>query len=496
MVGGGTDMLLPCVLFLMTCLQVQSTPTNALVGSWVNQNPSTIVITEIVINKSESGHLQAHVWGKCDPTDCDWGVTEVNSSNGLARSIFDAGFATTTIQFIPLPDERLLVVSKAEYKDQSGYKEPDQAEFFVRENPAAQDSESLAAKALLNKVAETYRSLSAARFESERFVESLGQLSTRQTTFSKIVISQPNNERVETTLRGEPTVIISDGKTLWYFFPGPNEYIAAPAGKLPFAYSGVGYYTRLDKIREPARITGSGRIADTDCTTVMLGRDGNYTHTLWIDPKTNFVRKDESRVTSPNGDGRYYESSVTTFSVARAVDNLDATIFSFDPEKIHAKDRQKLQKDAPVTSIGTLAPDFTLRNLDGKEVHLSDLRGKVVVLDFWATWCPVCRSNMPVIELLHRQFKNKGLVVLGINDEEPGLQSAFLSRFGYSFSSLVDPEKKIGDLYNVGGIPVAVIIDRDGKIRSHVVGDSSYEALWADLHRLGVFREEPTKEKN
>lgn len=489
-------MLLPCVFFLMTCLQVESTPMGPLIGSWVNQNSSTNGITEVVINNNESGQLQVHAWAKCHPTDCDWGVTEVNSSNGLARSVFDAGFATTTIQFILLRDERLLVLSKAEYKDQSGYKEPDQAEFFVRETAAAQNSESLAAKALLKKVAETYRNIEAARFESESFEETIGDLSTRQTTFSKIAISQPNKERVERTLHGEPTVIISDGKTLWRFFPGSNEYIATPAGKLPFAYSGIGHYTRLDKIREPARITGSGRIADTDCTTVVLGRDNNYTHTLWIDPKTNFVRKDESRVISPNGDGRYYKSSVTSFSVPLAVDNLDETIFSFDPEKIHARDRQKLRKDAPVTSIGTLAPDFTLRNLDGKEVHLSDLRGKVVVLDFWATWCPVCRSNMPVIELLHRQFKDNGLVVLGVDDEEPGLQSAFLRMFGYSFSSLVDPEKKIADLYNVGGIPVTVIVDGEGKIRSHVVGESSYESLWADLHKLGVFREEPAQEKH
>ena len=483
--------MLPCVLFLMVCLQVQTTPANPLLGSWVNQNPSTSGITEIVIDNSESRHLQAHAWANCEPADCDWGVTEVNSWNGLARSVFDAAFSTTTVEFIPLPDERLLVVWKSEYKDQSGYQEPDQVEIFAREKQAAQDTGSLAAKVLLKKVAETYQSLSAARFESERLVERIDQQSNRQRTFSKIIISPPGKERVETTGSGEPRVIISSGETLWTFFPESNEYTAIPAGKLGFAYSGVGDYTFLDQIRGPARITGLGRVADTDCTMVTFGRDGNHTRTLWIDLKTNFIRKDESRDISPTNEGKYSRSSVTTYSVARTVDNLDPAIFSFDPIKIHAKDREKLRKDAPVTSIETLAPEFTLRNLEGKEVRLSDLRGKVVVLDFWATWCPPCRSGMPALELLHRQFKDKRFVVLGIDDEDSAEQSAFLRKFGYSFSSLVDPASKIANLYNVGGIPVTVIIDGEGKIRTYVVGESSYESLWAALHDLRVIQEGP-----
>ena len=486
-------MMLPCLLVLMSFLQIQTAPPNSLLGSWVNQNPSTNGLTEIVINNNESGHLQVHVWGKCEPEDCDWRIAEVKSWNGLARSVFDFGFSTTTIEFISLPDERLLVVYKSEYKDKSDDPDQDQdhVEFFVREKKAAEDTESVAAKILLKKVAETYRSLSAARFESEQLVEHIDRQSTRQRTFSTSVISRPGKERVETTGSGEPRVIISNGETLWTFFPESNEFTATPAGKHGISRSGVGDYTLLDQIREPARITGLGRVADTDCTMVTLGRDDNHTRTVWIDLETNFIRKDERRDISPTSEGKYSRSSVTTFFVARTVDNLDATLFSFDPAKIHAKDRQELRGNAPVTSIGTLAPEFTLRNLEGKEVRLSDLRGKVVVLDFWATWCPPCRSAMPAIELLHRQLKDKGLVVLGIDDEDSVEQSAFLRNFGYSFSSLVDPAKKIGNLYNVGGIPRTIIIDEEGKIRTYVVGESSYESLWAALHDLRVFREEP-----
>ena len=145
--------MLPYALLLAAFLQIQASPTNSLVGTWNNQDPSTNGVTEIVINTNEGGHLQAHVWGKCHPIDCDWGVMEVNSRNGLAGSVFDAGVITTTMEFIPLPDERLLVVYKSEFKDQSGYQEPDQVGFFVREKQADQDPESVAAKVLLKKVA-------------------------------------------------------------------------------------------------------------------------------------------------------------------------------------------------------------------------------------------------------------------------------------------------------------------------------------------------------
>jgi hypothetical protein len=177
--------MLTFALFLMPFFQVLPIPTDLLVGSWVNQDSSTGGVTEIVVDNND-GHLRVHVWGKCEPRDCDWGTTEVNYSNGLARSIFDFGFATTPMEFVPLPDGRLLAVYKAEYKDQSGRPDQDHVEFFVHATHEAHDAESVAAKALLKKVAETYRTISTARFESETVAEHAGQQSVvRRTTLRK-----------------------------------------------------------------------------------------------------------------------------------------------------------------------------------------------------------------------------------------------------------------------------------------------------------------------
>jgi thiol-disulfide isomerase/thioredoxin len=165
---------------------------------------------------------------------------------------------------------------------------------------------------------------------------------------------------------------------------------------------------------------------------------------------------------------------------------MDDRLFSFDPQKTQAKSRLTLQMEALVKSVGTPAPDFSLSNLQGKEVKLSQFKGKVVLLNFWASWCVPCRSEMPTIELLHREYKDKGLVVLGIDDEESQKQAAFLQKFGFSFASLVESRKQASNLYRIGGIPTTVLIDQLGRIRAYDQGTASYESLRASLQEMGI----------
>jgi len=108
--------------------------------------------------------------------------------------------------------------------------------------------------------------------------------------------------------------------------------------------------------------------------------------------------------------------------------------------------------------------DFTLKDLHGKKVTLSDLRGKIVMVNFWATWCPPCRAEMPVLDALYTHFQSQGLVVLSITDEEPFKVNSFIAPTGYHPPVLIDSDSKVHKLFHTEGIPRTFVINRDGKL--------------------------------
>ncbi|HTS71923.1 MAG TPA: TlpA disulfide reductase family protein [Terriglobia bacterium] len=108
--------------------------------------------------------------------------------------------------------------------------------------------------------------------------------------------------------------------------------------------------------------------------------------------------------------------------------------------------------------------DFTLTDLQGKNWTLTNLRGKVVLLNFWATWCPPCRKEMPDLESLYKQFRKQGLVILAISDEDTGKVKPFIADKDISYTVLLDPGRKVNTLFHVMGIPKTFIYDRSGKL--------------------------------
>ena len=122
---------------------------------------------------------------------------------------------------------------------------------------------------------------------------------------------------------------------------------------------------------------------------------------------------------------------------------------------------------------GKMAAPFALKDLNGRLVTLDDLRGKVVFLNVWATWCGPCREEMPSIETLYDEFKgNKDLVILAVSQDTEGLAAVepYVEKNGYHFEVLLDPQNKVGESYDVGGVPETFIIDRDGRIVAHHMG--------------------------
>ena len=126
---------------------------------------------------------------------------------------------------------------------------------------------------------------------------------------------------------------------------------------------------------------------------------------------------------------------------------------------------------------GKMAQDFGLPTLEGKTVRLSDLKGKVVLLTFWASWCPACRIEMPKLEEVHRRYKDRDLAVLTVAIDTRGRKSVypFAKGFGFTFPILLDPKNDIMDRYGVNLIPTTFVVGRDGELLGKAIGPKNWK---------------------
>ena len=124
-----------------------------------------------------------------------------------------------------------------------------------------------------------------------------------------------------------------------------------------------------------------------------------------------------------------------------------------------------------VPAVGMQAEDFRLTDLEGKSQSLSQYRGKVVLVNFWATWCKPCTTEMPAMQMTYDKLRDKGFVVLAINElEDDAKVREHLKQYGHTFPVLMDRDNKVANQFGVFGLPVSVFLDKKGVVQEYIKG--------------------------
>lgn len=298
-------------------------------------------------------------------------------------------------------------------------------------------------------------------------------------------------------------IAVSDGTRTWKANPKKREWSEIEAAGVspaasedasdivrPHDLHGIAEDMLLTRYLAIAKLAESSEVVKeenyklgkqkTRCVVVRAKVAGS-THELWIDPETGFVLQ-HVQLSVSSVDGAEERVKITTkvklFETDAAATDQS---FHFEPESSWKQvDMLVLPGEQQMALIGLRAGNFKMKSLEGEAVELSTLRGKVVVLDFWATWCPPCRRELPSIERLRNEFTDQ-VQFLGVNDEDAATVKSFLHKNGYALPVLMDQRRSVHLQYGVEAIPTVLIIDRDGVIRKHFVGSRSEAALRAAI---------------
>jgi peroxiredoxin/outer membrane lipoprotein-sorting protein len=360
------------------------------------------------------------------------------------------------------------------------------------------------AKEILLRVAQRYRAMTVgdmwvdADVRSETAPIGMGSWKSRMR-----FAWRPDRQRTE--MSGDPIglmTIVTNRDSTWCYWEIFKQYTVTSARVsiegAATERDAPAYYSMIDVRADGARIVGRSAVGSREIAVIVLEPDttrdaaGSATmaESLWVDTERDLVVKNAMKLAlAPKLGG-----GSTTFSLRYAEPSFDSppdSLFVFSPPPGARRVSAFAFGDvigAPKTPKlgGASAPLFELRDLSGRQVTLSACRGKVVLLDFWATWCGPCRLELPHIDKLNRDLGSQGLVVLAVTSESRDAAATFMKANGFGMTCLIDEGGRVFKSYGIQALPTVVIVDRKGTVSEVLVGVQTEESLTAAVRRAGV----------
>lgn len=336
-----------------------------------------------------------------------------------------------------------------------------------------------------------------------------GAIESNMDVPSSVAVRRPDKMRVESKSQAGSVTITSDGEHTWILLEPLNQYIqrdaagspeeaSAKTSFLPRNLPDVSKSVKSVKLKGEEQIKiGAGRIpcwvVETVYDTIQLGdmTIGDGAQTTWISKahKLNLETRFHANLHLSGIETPVEMTQVTRTTLLRLNPDLPDSLFAFTPPE-GAKETADWTLPGIVKPdvIGKPAPAFKVKSIAGADIDLASLRGKVVLLNFWTTWCGPCKRELPVLEKLNSEFHDRGLVVVGVNvgDEKSAVEK-FLDSFRLTF--LVAPAEGLDDLVaelSINAFPTMLLIDRDGKVAAYEVGARGEAGLRKDLAKMGL----------
>jgi thiol-disulfide isomerase/thioredoxin len=347
------------------------------------------------------------------------------------------------------------------------------------------------ANVLVKEQAAAIKKHDTMRYEGEMNIEMTGQVPMKITGEISMAIQNPGKMRMDSKTQGINIVMVSDGETTWAYNSQANQYVKENVGMGPMAIlkmMGMQDMPDISKVastsktlrEETLEVDGQKhdcwvvetKVAAMDVPGAQGAKVSDMVMTMWLDKKLSIdLQSTISMKMSVMGNNIGMSEKMVKKNL-KIDEPMPDSFFIFTPPEGATETDTLMGSALPAADLaGQPAAAFDVKGVDGKSYSLAKLKGKPVLLDFWATWCGPCRKAMPAVDKMYQDFKEQGLVVLAVNSgEERALVDEFLKKTPMQYPAVLSGDSKILDAYHVSAFPTFVMIGRDGKIVAHAIG--------------------------